>query len=101
MMNYEINSEKLRAALNMKGYTMIGASKEMGRSHAFMSGVIYNGYANAATIKMIENVLGIPSDMYVVTKREEPVEEHNDLEDIISRAIVKAVKQLQTEGLWF
>lgn len=65
---HEIDGERLRKAIELKGLTMQEASLQIGRNGDYLRACASAGQINAATEKAVDAILGIPLGMYIVTR---------------------------------
>ena len=70
----EINVDALKAEIYKKNLSLQAASREIGYSKTYFSTVLHDGKIKNTKIPLIENVLGIRPDKYVVKEKQLEIE---------------------------
>ena len=96
----KINGDALRAELFRKGYTLTGASNKLGFNESYISGLIASGEILKNRPALIEAVLGIKPEKYVIDESA-PVQEEMKLEAVKENTDGGMIRNIDVEFLKF
>lgn len=107
MAKVEIDRERLRRALEKRGYSFIKASKEMGFSDSYLNTVTKDGCLALHAIRSLEATFNIKPEEYAPTPATEPPQdewerafailikrtEPNELKELIKEAVREVLNE--------
>lgn len=107
MAKVEIDRERLRRALEKRGYSFIKASKEMGFSDSYLNTVTKDGCLALHAIRSLEATFNIKAEEYAPTPVTEPPQnewarafailikrtEPNELKELIKEAVREVLSE--------
>lgn len=96
----KINGDALRAELFRKGYTLTGASNKLGFNESYISGLIASGEILKNRPALIEAVLGIKPEKYVVNESD-PVQEEMKIAPVKENADGGMIRNIDVEFIKF
>ncbi len=96
----KINGDALRAELFRKGYTLTGASNKLGFNESYISGLIASGEILKNRPALIEAVLGVKPEKYVLDEPD-PVQGEKQLEIVTAKADEDKIRNIDVEFIKF
>lgn len=96
----KINGDALRAELFRKGFTLTGASNKLGFNESYISGLIASGEILKNRPALIEAVLGIKPEKYVVNESD-PVQEEMKIAPVKANDDGGMIRNINVEFIKF
>lgn len=96
----KINGDALRAELFRKGYTLTGASNKLGFNESYISGLIASGEILKNRPALIEAVLGVKPEKYVIDESA-PVQEEMKIEPVKANTDGGMIRNIDVEFIKF
>ena len=97
---YKVNGDALRAEVFRKGFTLTGASNKLGFNESYLSGIIAAGQIAKNRPAVIEAILGIKPEKYVIDESA-PVQEEMKLEAVKENTDGGMIRNIDVEFLKF
>ena len=97
---YKVNGDALRAEVFRKGFTLTGASNKLGFNESYLSGIIAAGQIAKNRPAVIEAILGIKPEKYVIDESA-PVQEEMKLEGAKENTDGGMIRNIDVEFIKF
>lgn len=97
---YKVNGDALRAEVFRKGFTLTGASNKLGFNESYLSGIIAAGQIAKNRPAVIETILGIKPEKYVIDESA-PVQEEMKLEAVKANTDGGMIRNIDVEFIKF
>lgn len=96
----KISGDALRAEIFRKGYTLTGASNKLGFNESYISGIISTGQIAKNRPALIEAVLGIKPEKYVIDETA-PVQEEMKIKPVKANTDGGMIRNIDVEFIKF